>query len=370
MSRTWVVGASFQCQRGPMSVTEDPAVALSSYSYPDGAPSSPPQRLEFHQLELRYRDQRCHDSKRQSKLTAALCEQGQQSPVLVVDQVGGEGRYVLIDGYRRVAALRRLGHDTVLAMVLPLDEVGAICLTHRLQGSQQRSAIEQGWMLQDLIARHGLSQREISLRWGHSTSWVSRRLALVRDLPEGAQEWVRQGRISPYGAMRYLVPLARANGSACEQLLKGLGEASLSVRQLGQLIRAWHSASPAERDPILEQPLLYLRIEKASPSSADSPRPEGLLRQDLDSLKAIALRARRILVDELGLIDRLPLTIDGAWKQALRSFDELHKQMEERLNARSGNKTSDSHPQSQGPWKQSHLHGTAYLQDLGQEGTP
>ncbi|MBW2735980.1 MAG: ParB N-terminal domain-containing protein [Deltaproteobacteria bacterium] len=368
MSRTWVVRASFQCQRIPMSMTENPAIDL--IPCPDGAPSSRPRHLEFHQLELSYRAQRCQDSKRQAKLTASLCEQGQQSPVLVVEQLGREDRYVLIDGYRRVAALSRLGHDTILALVLPLDEVGAICLTHRMQGSQQRSAIEQGWMLQELIEGHGLSQVELGLRLGHSTSWVSRRLALVRDLPEGAQALVRRGRISPYGAMRHLVPLARAKGSACEQLLAGLGEASLSVRQLGQLSRAWHSASPFERDHILEQPLLYLRLEEASPSPTDSARPEGLLRRDLDALRAIAHRARRVLGDELGPINRLPLTIGGAWQQALRAFDELQKQMEERLNAGYGNETSDSHPQGQGPRKQSHLHGTTDLQNVRQESAP
>ncbi len=38
---------------------------------------------------------------RQSKLLAALSEQGQRSPVLVVG-AGEPNRYVLIDGYRRV----------------------------------------------------------------------------------------------------------------------------------------------------------------------------------------------------------------------------------------------------------------------------
>ena len=59
--------------------------------------------LEFHQLELRYKALRVRQRGRDSRLLAALDEQGQQSPVLVV--AGSEARqYVLIDGYRRVWA--------------------------------------------------------------------------------------------------------------------------------------------------------------------------------------------------------------------------------------------------------------------------
>ena len=43
-------------------------------------------------------------------------------------------------------------------------------------------------------------------------SWVSRRLALVHELPEAIQERVRRGEVGAHGAAKYLVPLARAKG--------------------------------------------------------------------------------------------------------------------------------------------------------------
>ena len=154
-------------------------------------------QIEFHQLELTYRKLRRGDAKRQAKLLASLSEHGQQSPVMVVKQDGGTGRYVLIDGYQRVAALRRLGHDTVEALLLPLCEVAALCLRHQLEETQQRSVLEQGWLLAELLERHGVSQAKLAQLLGHSESWVSRRLALVRELPEQAQDLVRRGRLCP-----------------------------------------------------------------------------------------------------------------------------------------------------------------------------
>ncbi len=76
--------------------------------------------LEFHQLEQTYQALRIHDGKRQARLMASLPEHGQQGPVLAVKHRMQSDRYVLIDGYERVATLQKLGRDTVAAIVLPL----------------------------------------------------------------------------------------------------------------------------------------------------------------------------------------------------------------------------------------------------------
>jgi len=78
--------------------------------------------LEFSQLELRYSALRVRHPGGDSRLLAALDAEGQHSPVLVVAG-SGSGRYVLIDGYRRVWALQRLGKDTVMALQLPYPRV-------------------------------------------------------------------------------------------------------------------------------------------------------------------------------------------------------------------------------------------------------
>ena len=179
-------------------------------------------QLEFHQLELTYRATRAADAKRRAQLVASICEHGQQSPVVVVELADQAKRYVLIDGYQRVAALQKLGHVTGAPEVPPLPEVEALCLTHRLQVSQPRSPMEQGWLLSELVERHSASQAKLAVLMGHSISWVSRRLALVRDLPEQAQDLVRKGRLCPHGAMRHLIPLARAKRTDCAKLIKRL----------------------------------------------------------------------------------------------------------------------------------------------------
>ena len=79
-------------------------------------------RLEFHQLDRRWEHLRVRHPARQRQLLASLAEVGQQTPIVVVAVEGQVGRYVVIDGYKHLAALQQLGRDTVEALVWPLRE--------------------------------------------------------------------------------------------------------------------------------------------------------------------------------------------------------------------------------------------------------
>ena len=65
---------------------------------------------EIGQLVRRYEALRTRSAIRERRLLASLAEIGQQAPVIVVRD--GE-RLVVVDGYKRLRALGRLGHDTV-----------------------------------------------------------------------------------------------------------------------------------------------------------------------------------------------------------------------------------------------------------------
>jgi ParB-like nuclease domain len=62
-------------------------------------------QLEFHQLERRWEHLRLREPHRQRQLTASLAESGQQTPIIVVQAENDSDRYVVIDGYKRIAAL-------------------------------------------------------------------------------------------------------------------------------------------------------------------------------------------------------------------------------------------------------------------------
>lgn len=250
--------------------------------------------IELHELELRYADLRIDDPARRAERVAKIALHGQQGAVLVIRE--GE-RYVLIDGYARVAALRELGRDLVEAVVLEVPEAEALVLAHRLEAKRPRSALEEGWLIAELIERHGLDQRRVADRLARSESWVSRRIGLARDLPSSVQIAVRTGAVPAQGAMKYLLPLSRAKRAHCEQLVDALAGDRVSVRDLGRLYALWKAADPERRVQIVTRPRLALKAAAAiqpEPAVPDGD-PAAPLLADLDGIAGLARRARRRL---------------------------------------------------------------------------
>ena len=235
-------------------------------------------QLEFHQLDRRLENLRVRHLARQRRLMASLAESGQQTPIIVIET---DGRYLVIDGHKRIAALQQLGRDTVQAVVWEMSEADALVLERSLRARQPESAIEQGWLLQEMESRLGCSIEELARRFDRSTTWVARRLALVELLPEAVQQLVREGRIAAQIAMRYLAPVARIDGEHCRRMAEAFAAEPWTMRQAGELYQAWRGAAGVVRERILSEPKLF-RKAHAQPDTFE---------KDLDQIAAIAQRA-------------------------------------------------------------------------------
>ena len=295
---------------------------------PDAEPETRPGTitLECRALVLRYAHLRVRDTGAEARLAALMAEAGQTSPVIVVHDA--DGRPVLLDGYRRVRALGRLGSDTVIAIALGLSEADGLVYCHRQETSRRRSVVEEGWLVREL-AGQGPTLQSIGVSLGRTASWVSRRVALVSALPESAEEAVRSGRVPPHAAMKSLVPLARANKVQCEHLVKALGNERVTTRQMAQLYAAWRAGDGEVRQRITNAPRLFLRAVEASvPEPGDEI---GWLVQKLgvagDALSRTGESLERAASADASVVKsarvrRAIRTMNAAW-------EALHSRMEE-----------------------------------------
>jgi len=250
--------------------------------------------LEFQQLDRRYEGLRTRDAAREKRLLASLSTCGQQVPIVVVrGSVAVVERFVVVDGYKRIRALRRLARDTVQSTCWDLSEPDALIVHRLLSGSAPPSVLEQAWLLRDLSERFRLRPLELARRFDRSVSWVSRRLGLTQDLPQVVQDKVRAGEVVPHAAMKYLLPLARANASDCLRLLEGLGGHRLSSRAMGRVYAAYMSTPEESRERLLSDPLLFLRVDDERQRAPVHPSDQTLA--DLRALSAIAARTARRL---------------------------------------------------------------------------
>jgi ParB-like chromosome segregation protein Spo0J len=255
--------------------------------------------LEFHQLDLRYEELRSRSPDRERRLLASLADIGQQAPIVVVAAENDpRDRFVVVDGYKRVRLLRRLAQDTVQATRWELGEADGLLMERLLRAGDADSPLEQGWFLRELGDRFGLTLEQMAQRFARTPSWVSRRLGLVKDLPVVVQQHVRCGAIGSHVAMKYLLPLARANRRHCEQLSRAIAPLHISSRQMAELYSAYVSGNAKTRELVLEDPALVLRVQQEGQRAHPVERTAAQqLLEDLGLLASVARRAQRRLRD-------------------------------------------------------------------------
>ncbi len=287
-------------------------------------------RVERHRLLTRFASLRVADPQRLRKLTGSIERQGQLMPVVAVP---ADDRWVLIDGYRRLAALRNLGQDLVWVDVWDrdVDEAVLLCLARGPERSWQ--AIEEAALIYELSRRHSL--REIATALDRDVSWVSRRLSLFEVLPDDLLQAVRQGKISLWAASRILVPLARANTAHARLLLAHLEQHPLSTRELKRLYSHYQQANQVQRERLVQAPGLFLQAlatrEAATQAKRLAEGPEGSWCKDL----AIVAQILKRLLGQVPILfaaEQAPAARKRLWQAFARMkcrFEVLEQALEE-----------------------------------------
>jgi hypothetical protein len=203
-----------------------------------------------------------------------------------------------------------------------LQEVEALLLERGLRRGSE-DALDQAWLLAELEERFGYSLEDLARRFEHSKSWVSGRLALIQCLPASVQEHVRLGALSAHAAMKYLVPMARADLAATEKLAATMLPLKPTTREVAALYAGWQSGSSRTRELILESPKVYLEAKAASPAAP--PSATQRLLDDLGALGGIARRALRALQAGLlqQLLDNERLEVHQAFARAKADLERL-----------------------------------------------
>ncbi len=255
-------------------------------------PVSP--EIDLHRVELRFAGARVVDGGAVERLARSIERSGQIVPCIVVGDGAG---VVLVDGYRRVAALRRLGRDTARVECWSCDLAEALIGVLARTQARALAGLEEALVLRELTGGLGLSQAEVARRCGRDVSWVSRRLALLQGLPDGALAEVCAGRLSSWAAVRVVLPLARANGDHAERLLAALRATPLSTRELGCWFEQYQRAGWAARERMVDQPRLLLDALRESGVARQADRlrggPEGECAADLRIVTSVLARLGR-----------------------------------------------------------------------------
>jgi len=300
--------------------------------------------LDLHRLELRFAHLRIVDAPAVQRLANSIEEHGQLVECVAAGEPGDSG-LVLIDGYRRVAALGRLGRDTakVQCWSCPVGEALAQVLARA--GSRAFMPVEEALLLRELIDAHGLTQRDAARQCARDVSWVQRRLMLLGGLPEALLQAVRGARVSSWAATRVFVPLARANSDHANRLLASLDAHRLSTRELWTWFDHYQGAQCAQRERMVEHPRLFIDSLNECERNRDAKRlrdgPEREAMAQLGHLQSLLERVRRRLeplstpvpVSLVRACSRVHAALPDVASELRRLCDDPHRDLQQRDHA-------------------------------------
>jgi ParB family transcriptional regulator, chromosome partitioning protein len=256
-----------------------------------------PQTLQWDQLDLRYADIRIHTQTAINRLVGSIQSHGLLNPIIVVPLSSTESsqRWVVIDGYLRVAALLALRHDNIEAVVSSQTMKEALIDLYRQSASRVWEAYEEAQLVQTLIGEHQCSLTEVSRQLGKSKSWVSYRLQLLQDLPEFVEQALRQGIVSTWTTQRIILPFARANSEGAKKLLKYLGSRTHASRDIQAYYTHYLSSNRHTRQMMQDEPHHFFKAYafqmKSDTVPLDQLAPEeaweGILTLCLSKLKQL-----------------------------------------------------------------------------------
>ena len=292
------------------------------------------RELDLHRLDLRFADSRLMEPRAVAQLSQSIERCGQIVPCIVVaaaaeDAGNGDGQaLVLIDGYRRVAALRRLGRDTVGVEQWSCDLTQALLGVLARAQDRPFASIEEALLLRALMADQGLSQHDVARWCGRDVSWVSRRLQLLSGLPDVALAAVRDGRLSSWAANRVIVPLARASAEHAERLLAALATSPLSTRELQCWFEHYQQVPRTARERMVDRPRLFIDTLQATTAWHAGVRlragPEGECISDLRCLEAVVVRLRT----RVATLRPLPAPLIAAAPRLRTAIEALTRELE------------------------------------------
>ncbi|MEW6711902.1 MAG: ParB/RepB/Spo0J family partition protein [Candidatus Riflebacteria bacterium] len=256
------------------------------------------EELKLSQVVETYASLRVVDARSDALMLQSIKTFGQMSPVVCLKTEAG---YELIDGFKRLRALKQQKIDTLKCTFIEAEtRVGKARIIQLNQASRSISDIEEALVLRSLHLDEKLSQTEISKLVGKDKSWVCRRISLIEKLSEEVQESIRLGLISKSSG-RLLGVLPRGNQDA---VLDAILKRKLGKRAVERLVKKL-VAKPVSHWPTI----LFNAWSCKSPDMVDDLEPcdqfNGQLKSLLRLQKSVVESAKKALETDVSVPCRL-----------------------------------------------------------------
>ncbi len=231
--------------RGAAVATQDVAAQIDSLQAVASGVTANGETVFLLEIDLidrnPYQTRREFDQESLRELANSIQVQGVLQPIAV--RQGGDGRFILILGERRLRASMIAGKTTIPALVkrVSAQQAAEMTLVENLQ-RQDQNCVEQAEAFSNLSKEFKLTQEEIGKRAGISREQVSNYMRLL-SLPEGVIGALQKGTLT-YSHARTLLHLR--NHEQIWRLAQKAIATKMSVMKLEDLVLGVSTAEMSE----------------------------------------------------------------------------------------------------------------------------
>jgi ParB/RepB/Spo0J family partition protein len=255
------------------------------------------EQIEINTIDKQLERTRRRDATLEKRLLISIQERDIQDPLQIVPD-HQQGRFILIDGFKRLRCAVKLGIPMVPVEHIGSDIIIGILTMLRRDASKGICTFEQAALIDELHKQYSLSIYDIATRLDRSPSWVSMRLGLFDEMSPLVRDRIMSGAFPARAYMYDIKRFTRVNkiGSqrvtACVAALSGK---KLSTRDLSILSRAYFTGGESlERlitDGDVHSALRMLKGTTKCSQSALSVKEQRFL----DDLKTMVSVSKRII---------------------------------------------------------------------------
>lgn len=217
--------------------------------------------------------------------------------------------FELVDGERRLRALKELRWETVPVQVIDVDDREARRRVFRLNRHRRNYSAEEEARFFKKLAEEGMSSYEIAQDLGIDDTWVRANLNIFK-FPGHIQESIWAGRLFPTH-IRQLEPIIKADSKRAIELAEQCKEQSLTTDDLAKLLKpeivaleearlkaAQEKLGDAAPNVVLETPERLEEAAEALRRAAKRQREEALPPEAREAGKQARLERKQRLAEE------------------------------------------------------------------------
>lgn len=254
------------------------------------------QQVPLSAISEKYAQLRLIDKKAEDLMRKSIHKYGQISPAVAGQS--SDGKYEIIDGFKRFRACRQLGHSKIKITVFKAGQralkAAIISLNWKAKSIMD---LEEAMVIRSLCSEDSLNQSEVAILLGRHKSWVSRRVTLAERLNDEIINDIRLGLINGTVA-RELAKLPRCNQIAA---LESVLEYSMTSRETSCLVSILLEEPEWKHESILRSPEEILQNRSPPRPRRKKDKKENIL--DKMTIADRYLKSLAELMDEKFIIN-------------------------------------------------------------------